>query len=552
MVIECIAHPADFGFNHNPGCAVIAMVLVRTAATECFAGRHPFNGMVDQERIGSAVRLAGPVALLYFCADLALNKLALGDGWQIFWPLNGITIAMLIMRSRAQWSVLLLGVSVGTGLGEFLDGNSFHSTLVQRAFSLLEVTISASVLPRFFSISSWLQLPRLYWRFAAAVILGPALSGVLISAYWYRVDGSDFLKSFNSWATADAMGIAATMPLVLALCSVETRSMHSIKQWLKCGGTLAVALLAMAGIFVTSRYPLIFVLYPLLMLVDWMLGLLGSSLALCAACVLAVFLTEHGYGPFVNVVGLGVSQNGAVQLYLGFHLLGFLPISILFIQRRHMEQELREALARTAALASIDGLTGVANRRTLDAQMQEQWILAATAMAPLALLMIDADHFKQFNDRFGHQQGDDCLRSLANVLKRCVTRPSDLVARFGGEEFAVLLPATPLEGAQRVAELIRAAVCELGIHRGDPTPDVQFDRMTVSIGCAALVGRAGGDVRELAELADRALYSAKRLGRNRVCTAGPATESWVPGSALRKLRSRVDAFRNQRRSRRGR
>jgi diguanylate cyclase (GGDEF)-like protein len=244
----------------------------------------------------------------------------------------------------------------------------------------------------------------------------------------------------------------------------------------------------------------------------------------------------------------------AVQLYLGFHLIGFLPISILFVEQRRMEKELRESLAQTAALASFDGLTGVANRRTLDGSLEEQWELAARSGAPLALLMIDADHFKQFNDQLGHQAGDDCLRALAATLKKHVTRPGDLVARFGGEEFAILLPDTPLEGAQRVAELVRAAIFDLGIARHEsvetdvPEASAPLDRMTVSIGCAALLAGAGRDFRQLVELSDRALYLAKRTGRNRVCTATPDDEAWRPGSAARKLRARIEAFRLKRES----
>ena len=105
----------------------------------------------------------------------------------------------------------------------------------------------------------------------------------------------------------------------------------------------------MGLIFATSRYPLIFVLYPLLMLVDWMLGLLGSSVALCGACVLAVFLTEHGLGPFATGTDLGMSRDLALQAYLGFHLVGFLPTSILFLRQRCLHRELRHSLAQAAS-----------------------------------------------------------------------------------------------------------------------------------------------------------------------------------------------------------
>jgi hypothetical protein len=112
-------------------------------------------------------------AILYFVADVLLNKVALGDGWQIFWPLNGVTIALLVSHPRARWPALLAAVSIGTGAGEYLDGNAFSSMLVQRALSVLEVYVSASLLPRFHSLETWLRQPRLYPRFAAAVVTGP-------------------------------------------------------------------------------------------------------------------------------------------------------------------------------------------------------------------------------------------------------------------------------------------------------------------------------------------------------------------------------------------
>ena len=493
------------------------------------------------------------VAGFYFVADNVLNEFALGDGWQIFWPLNGVTIALLTMRPRKDWPLLLAAVALGTGGGEYVDGNPVGSTLLQRGLSVLEVTLSAWLLPRFHSLESWLRSPRLYARFAAAVIAGPAVSGLLAAAYFHSVEAQPFIAAFNSWALADSMGIAAVLPLALALRSAQISDLRSAKRWVVSIGTLAVAIGVMTAVFATSQYPLIFVLYPLLMLVDWLLGLLGSSIALCCACVIAVFLTEHGYGPFANTAALGVSRNLAVQLYLGFHLMGFLPISILFLEQRRMDKELRDSLARTTVLASLDALTNVANRRTLDSHLEEQWRLASRAQTSLALLMIDADHFKEFNDRFGHQAGDECLRSIAVTLRSLVTRPGDVVARFGGEEFAVLLPGTPLEGAQHVAEAIRAAIADLPIAHPDSAPralDAEARHITVSIGCAALVPGADTQWHQLVELADQALYLAKRSGRNRVCVGDSgAAETWSPGAASRKLRARIEGLRLQRQCR---
>jgi diguanylate cyclase (GGDEF)-like protein len=489
------------------------------------------------------------VAALYFVADFALNKVALGDGWQIFWPLNGVTLALLIARPRKDWPLLLAAVSLGTGVGEYIDGNTLGSTILQRCFSVLEVSLSASLLPRFVTLESWLRSPRLYPRFAAAVVVGPVISGVLAAVYFHSVDGTPLIVAFNSWAVADAMGIAAVLPLVLALRSADLGALRSSNGWLAGIGTLGGAIAIMAIVFATSQYPLVFVLYPLLMLVDWLLGLLGSSIALCCACVIAVFLTEQGYGPFANTAALGMSRNVALQLYLGFHLMGFLPISMLFLEQRRMERELREALARTRVLASLDGLTNVANRRTLDTHLEEQWRLAMRGGNSLALLMIDADHFKEFNDKYGHQAGDECLRVIAMTLSAHVSRPADLVARFGGEEFAILLPDTPLSGAQQVAEKARTAVAGLSIALPESAPAtglLSTRRITVSIGCAALVPGNNMKFTRLVELADQALYLAKRGGRNRVCVADSDFEPWSPGTAARKLRARIESLRLQR------
>jgi diguanylate cyclase (GGDEF)-like protein len=482
----------------------------------------------------SSARLALAVAASYFVADTVMNKVALGDGWEIFWPLNGV-------------------VALGTGVGEYIDDNSLLSTLVERAFSVTECALSAWLLPPFISLGTWLPKRGLYRRFAAAVFFGPVVTGLGAATYFHWVESKPFLDYFNAWALADAMGIGAVLPLVLALRSALLSPFPGARQALFVVGTLTVAIAIMGAIFAISQYPLIFVLYPLLMLVDWLLGLFGSSIALFCACLLVVFLTEHGYGPFANSATLGMSRNLAVQLYLGFHLVGFLPISILFLEQRRMDKELRDSLARTAALASLDGLTGVANRRTFDSQLEDRWRIAARNQTCVALLMIDADHFKEFNDRLGHQAGDACLRALATALSGCVSRPADLVARFGGEEFAILLPDTPPEGARHVAETVRAAIYNLAIAHppaldsfaAEATP--QHRRLTVSIGCAALIPPQGAEFYQLVELADRALYQAKRIGRNCVCLADSELQSWSPGSATKRLLARIDAYRLARR-----
>jgi len=190
---------------------------------------------------------------------------------------------------------------------------------------------------------------------------------------------------------------------------------------------------------------------------------------------------------------------------------GALCISLLWLtwllrgelRRRHTaEREL-------ALLASVDPLTGLANRRTLDQTLQLEWLRAKRSGQPLSILMIDADHFKALNDRLGHQRGDEALRTLAQLIGGYVRRPADLAARYGGEEFSVVLPETTTAGAFTMAQNIREAVEQLP---GELT-------MTVSIGIATWAQGPYDELDQLLLAADKALYQAKASGRNRVVCA---------------------------------
>ncbi|WP_172825930.1 sensor domain-containing diguanylate cyclase [Pseudomonas sp. URMO17WK12:I11] len=174
--------------------------------------------------------------------------------------------------------------------------------------------------------------------------------------------------------------------------------------------------------------------------------------------------------------------------------------------RHHAEQEL-------ALLAATDALTGVANRRTLDQTLRHEWFRAQRSGKPLSVLMVDADHFKAFNDRHGHQGGDDALRAVAKVICANVRRPGDLVARYGGEEFSVILAETDNAGARQIAEKIRVAVEQMPLVAGAETP------ITVSIGISTWTTEKEISLEQLLFMADKALYQAKEGGRNRVVTA---------------------------------
>jgi diguanylate cyclase (GGDEF)-like protein len=181
-------------------------------------------------------------------------------------------------------------------------------------------------------------------------------------------------------------------------------------------------------------------------------------------------------------------------------------------------RELEEANRRLELLSTVDSLTDAANRRQFDHILDAEWRRCARTGLPLALLMLDIDHFKPFNDGYGHVTGDVCLKKVAGVVRRLVQRAGELVARYGGEEFAVLLPGSDAPHARELAESIRLEVELLAItHAYSKVAPV----VTISAGVAAMIPIYGNTPGELVAAADRALYHAKQTGRNRVSLTPP-------------------------------
>jgi len=190
------------------------------------------------------------------------------------------------------------------------------------------------------------------------------------------------------------------------------------------------------------------------------------------------------------------------------------------IVRARMKTQLvlRERTRQLLRLASIDGLTGLANRRAFDHTLDQEWRRARRNHTPLSLLLIDIDFFKRYNDHYGHQAGDDCLKTVAEALAAAAERPGELVARYGGEEFAVVLPVCDAKTAAALAEKMRARITELALpHAGSQVTD----HVTISIGIASLMEgkndeKSFPDEAALIAAADQALYAAKAAGRDRV------------------------------------
>ena len=283
-------------------------------------------------------------------------------------------------------------------------------------------------------------------------------------------------------------------------------------------GTLRFATNGTDGLRLAHESP------PDLMLLDTeMPGLSGfeTCRALKAATALAdtpvIFVTSHSAAAF-EVSGFELGAADFIAKPVSAPLL--LARVKTQLRVKHLSDELRR-------MATIDPLTGAANRRRFDESLEREWHHGQRTHDPLALLMIDVDHFKLFNDRYGHPMGDACLCLVVQALARKSLRPADLVARYGGEEFTVLLPRTPRGGAEHVARGILEAVEALAIAH-DTSPTAPHVTVSVGVGCyddeserwrpAAVPGVAASlrtrrsDV-DLVNAADKALYAAKRAGR---------------------------------------
>jgi diguanylate cyclase (GGDEF)-like protein len=221
------------------------------------------------------------------------------------------------------------------------------------------------------------------------------------------------------------------------------------------------------------------------------------------------------------------SMGDRLHLFMGLMVLifGFTLLASSARMRRFFRDsvELREQLSvsiltsqELGQMLRIDALTGIANRRMFDEMLDDEWRRARRDGSVLAVIIADIDHFKSYNDRYGHLAGDRCLIAVAHAMRDALHRPGDLVARIGGEEFAFLLPNTRLCGAVAVAEQVRRGVLRLKLHHEAPSVAGQ---VTVSLGLAAADGPAIPSKDDLLRAADLALFRAKRCGRNQVAVA---------------------------------
>jgi len=328
------------------------------------------------------------------------------------------------------------------------------------------------------------------------------------------------LLAIRGVLTALAVGLLVANRLE----SLERHSTVMSASWSVVLGWTIGAICLLEGGYETMYYPgVMLVMLGVALMFTWKLALAIIVQGLIAIGFLLPQALMRGDGPVEpGVLAIFFLVSMAVISIAG-HTFRFRATSREVTDRLELEELRRraEALAESLKarttelerLASFDTLTGLANRRVFDEMFRERWAWLARERSPMALLVVDIDHFKAYNDTLGHQAGDRCLQRVADALREAVLRPTDLVARVGGEEFVLLLTTTALDGGEVVARRVLDAVRDAAIHH--PSSPVA-GRVTVSVGVASTIPEATTEPSSLVEAADQAMYQAKQAGRNRI------------------------------------
>jgi diguanylate cyclase (GGDEF)-like protein/PAS domain S-box-containing protein len=561
----------------------------------------------------------------------------------LIWVANSLTLAYLLLAPRHRWWAYLGAGFAAQVAGSMLADPHWRMNLLLAVLNTIEVLIGATLLRRRSrDLPCFTDRGYLVRFLAFGALAGQVVTGSIYGAISAIANHGAFWNQLASWMAADGLGAVVVTPACVAVFQERFKNTASLKQnWIY----LVVLAVVVTGAFSQSKAPLLFFVYPVLILVLLRMGLGWAAISTLFMAAVGSWCTLHGRGPLMMAVHLSAfappillqvyvatgmftvyavsvvleSQRAvqrSLQKIVGMHTLvtensrdailiadfdgrpsyissamqrmtgwtqekmfelggkgmvhpddfatvlkaieemragsgsgmaeyrvrtrsgeyiwieaslrvyvdpvtrvpaGTLNILRDVTDRKRAEQELKAAYQAVEALAVVDPLTGLANRRRLDECLTTEWRRGLRERKPLSFLLLDADHFKAYNDTYGHVRGDGCLKQIAEAAQDVVARPGDLVARYGGEEFAVVLPNTDSNGAQKIAN----ELCESLRQRRLPHAANPWGIATVSVGCATLVPRFGQHAETLIEMADEALYEAKQNGRNRVCTARP-------------------------------
>jgi diguanylate cyclase (GGDEF)-like protein len=442
------------------------------------------------------------------------TKLSLAVGTvSCIWIANGI-ISAFILTAPQRWKIpfFVAGQLANFGV-DFALGNTFYCACWFVVCNSSEVLVTVLSL-RHFGGRAEVADRQALWRIACfGLFLGPLTCALLAAPAVQLVEGRPFLEAARIWFLSDALGCAATLPLMLFLLTRERKNARERGTDIVDVAWACLFTAVVVAVFWQTKYPLIFLLFPPVVAVLFRFKLAGAIYGTSLVLVFAAAFTAQGHGPFA--LSRGAAPAERVMLFQMFGLILFascVPLGYSIEERHRLEEKLKQANQKLLDLALLDPLTSVCNRRGFEIVMESAWSGARATGTDVSLIYLDLDFFKRFNDSYGHQVGDDCLRSVAGSLVDSVRGARDCVARYGGEEFVILLPGTSADSARATADRVAAAIMDLRIpHRESP-----FGIVTASLGISTARPGEGNSANGLISQADDGLYAAKRSGRDRI------------------------------------
>jgi diguanylate cyclase (GGDEF)-like protein len=467
------------------------------------------------------------VKLTFACAFSPENEV-------VVWLPNAVLLAALL-HYRGQRGWLLACLTFSSDLIANLPVFPAAHAFLLSAINLIEIVLTFLLMRR---VGASPGLERIQ-DFAKFVVCGPVagalVAGLLAGVVLQTLPGASapYPTLVLLWWFGDALGLLIYTPLLLAL--VQPARETPRWQWPDIAVTaMAVGVAALIFSGEAKRFggmaltPTL--LLPAVLYIAVRRGTRWTSIAVALVSLATAWAQTTGHRPFGDAPPHElILRTQEFILTLSIIRMGF---AVLLAEQRALTrsledkvrertQELQESNSKLGTLSATDGLTGIANRRRFDEVLASEWAQARRSRVPLALALLDVDFFKPYNDRYGHQTGDDCLRAIAQVLAAHARRADDLVARYGGEEFALIAPAVDEAGALAVAQSICRELQRLGRdHALSP-----FGVVTASIGVAVLVPGDGEEGHEaLVRQADQALYQAKARGRNQVVLAAAESD----------------------------
>jgi diguanylate cyclase (GGDEF)-like protein len=472
-----------------------------------------------QRLLGVAVVVAGTA---WFGIELTRE----GGRVASIWVANGALLAVLLTTRGQHWPAYLMVGFLANFAADRLSGDPALVALSLSFCNTTEILIAVAGLRWHLADASNLVYRRALGYFVFyGVLLAPGFAAVLAATLLNTLGAASFWQVFRTWYLADAIGIAIITPLALSIRRRELAALFHPTALAQTLTVLAGMVAVTVAVFTQSTYPLLFVLFPALLLVVFQLGFTGTAIGIFLTAVISILFTIENSGPIMMIDGLDVAQRILfLQFFILTSVLMALPVAVILAEREQLRADLEHTNRVLQSLAMTDGLTGLANRRHFDDVLDREWRRAIRESRTLSLLLLDIDHFKSYNDYYGHTAGDECLKGVAQALMKAAHRPGDSCARYGGEEFAVILPDTDAVGATAIAEAIRESIEVLAIEH----VRTALGHVTLSIGLVSVEpDSAGMSAVSLIQRADRALYGAKAAGRNRIAVAEAESQSRV-------------------------